>query len=324
MKVLATTREPRSGEDRIRLDRASNAVGMCWKYAPGGTSLNIERLMAVMVLSVILACRTVAQESATPASKTSGSTSGEAATRFFESKVRPILAEHCYRCHGPDSGDGKAKLRVDSLESLLKGGVSGPAIVRGEPDQSLLILAVRHEGDVSMPPKKKLPQADIDVLAAWVKMGAPWTPPPAPVVPAGNVPRWGEAARQVLGVPGPSGPETADGRRCAMAPISHRPLHPGATRGRGAASGASGRQADPPPACEPRSPGNPSDSSRNWTRSYLMTLPMRSNASWTGCSHPPDTENAGAGTGWTSSDTPTPTAWTITSPTPTPGGIAIM
>ena len=84
---------------------------------------------------------------------------------FFESKVRPILAERCYRCHGPDSGKGKAELRVDSLEALLRGGESGPAIVRGKPDESLLILAVRHDGAVSMPPKAKLPQAEIDALA---------------------------------------------------------------------------------------------------------------------------------------------------------------
>ena len=78
--------------------------------------MNVERLLAVLVFSGILACHAVAQESATPSSQKSGSTSGEAGTRFFESKVRPILVEHCYRCHGPDSGEGKATLRVDSLE----------------------------------------------------------------------------------------------------------------------------------------------------------------------------------------------------------------
>jgi mono/diheme cytochrome c family protein len=158
-----------------------------------------NRLSAVIVLAGILACRAVGQETVTPTSKTAGSTSGEAGTLFFESRVRPILAEHCYRCHGPDSGEGKAKLRVDALESLLRGGESGPAIIRGRPDQSLLILAVRHEGGVSMPPKKKLPQAQIDALTAWVKMGSPWTaavPGPAPVMHDGDPPKWGESARQ--------------------------------------------------------------------------------------------------------------------------------
>jgi mono/diheme cytochrome c family protein len=122
----------------------------------------------------------------------------DAGFKFFEDKVRPILALHCYECHGPSSGAGKAKLRMDSLDGLLKGGRSGPALVRGEPERSLLILAVRHEGDVAMPPKKKLSQLEIDTLAAWIKMGAPW---PAAVEgtsrpsQAANQPRWDERAR---------------------------------------------------------------------------------------------------------------------------------
>ena len=98
-------------------------------------------------------------------------TADEAAARFFEEKVRPTLAEQCYDCHGPTSGKGKAKLRVDSREALLRGGESGPAIVPGEPDRSLLLLAIRHDGAVAMPPKTKLDQADIDAIAAWVKTG---------------------------------------------------------------------------------------------------------------------------------------------------------
>ncbi len=90
-----------------------------------------------LVLTLALACHAVAQEPAPPRTKATEASASESATRFFETKVRPILSQHCYDCHGPDSGEGKAKLRVDSLESLLKGGVSGPAIVRGEPDQSL-------------------------------------------------------------------------------------------------------------------------------------------------------------------------------------------
>ncbi len=100
--------------------------------------------------------------------------SDDAGFKFFEDKIRPILSVHCYECHGARAGEGKAKLRVDSLDTILRGGRSGPALIRGEPDLSLLILAVRHEGDVSMPPKKKLPQREIDALASWVKMGAPW------------------------------------------------------------------------------------------------------------------------------------------------------
>ncbi len=83
-------------------------------------------------------------------------TADEVAARFFEEKVRPTLAGQCYDCHGPTSGKGKAKLRVDSREALLRGGASGPAIVPGEPDRSLLLLAIRHDGAVAMPPKSSV------------------------------------------------------------------------------------------------------------------------------------------------------------------------
>ena len=70
-------------------------------------------------------------------------------------------------------GKGKAGLRIDSLESLRRGGNSGPAIVPGDPDASLLILAVRDDSSVAaMPPKSKLQPGGLEALAAWVKMGA--------------------------------------------------------------------------------------------------------------------------------------------------------
>ena len=158
-----------------------------------------RRLSTGAVLTVILACRALAQESAAPPTKPSTTPANAAGLTFFESKVRPILVERCYRCHGPDSGDGKAKLRVDSLEALLKGGDSGPAIARGEPGRSLLILAVRHEGEVAMPPRKKLAAAEIEALTEWVQIGAPW-PATANISPPaageGTIPRWSESARQ--------------------------------------------------------------------------------------------------------------------------------
>ncbi len=92
-------------------------------------------------------------------------------TEFFETKVRPVLAEHCYRCHGPKKQE--FGLRLDSLQGLLKGGDSGPAIVPGKPDQSLLISALKHE-DYEMPPSGKLPKHVIDNMARWVRTGAPW------------------------------------------------------------------------------------------------------------------------------------------------------
>ncbi len=96
-----------------------------------------------------------------------------AALEFFEKKVRPLLAENCSECHGPDKRRGG--LRLDSREGLLKGGDSGPAVVPGEPDKSRLLEAVRYGNEaLRMPPKRKLSDEQLAVLAAWVKAGAPW------------------------------------------------------------------------------------------------------------------------------------------------------
>src|SRR2546423_13988321 len=98
-----------------------------------------------------------------------------AQTQFFETKIRPILANNCYKCHSQQAEKVKAGLFLDTKEGLLAGGETGPAIVPGEPDKSLLIKAVRYtDADLKMPPKgKKLSDAEIADLAAWVKLGAP-------------------------------------------------------------------------------------------------------------------------------------------------------
>ena len=101
---------------------------------------------------------------------------------FFEKQVRPILANRCYPCHGPDAGQGQAGLRLDSLAGMLRGGRSGPAMVPGDPRKSLFILAVNHDTFVQMPPKTKLPQAEIQNLSEWVRTGAPWPNAEVPAV----------------------------------------------------------------------------------------------------------------------------------------------
>jgi len=93
----------------------------------------------------------------------------------FEKKVRPILAENCYACHSTEAKKNKGGLLVDSLASLLEGGDTGPAIIVGQPDKSLLIEAVRQtNSELVMPPKAKLTEAQIAILSDWVKEGAPW------------------------------------------------------------------------------------------------------------------------------------------------------
>jgi cytochrome c553 len=98
--------------------------------------------------------------------------------RFFETKVRPLLAAKCLRCHGPEKEKGE--LRLDTAEGVKKGGGSGkPLVVNDKPDESLLLRAVRHaDGVEPMPPDAKLADSEIADLAAWVKRGAPFPATP--------------------------------------------------------------------------------------------------------------------------------------------------
>ena len=100
-----------------------------------------------------------------------------AGIEFFEKKIRPIFVEHCYKCHCKEAEKIKGGLLLDTRDGLLKGGDTGPAIVAGNADQSLLIKAVRYtDEDLQMPPRKsggKLSDEQIADLVAWVKMGAP-------------------------------------------------------------------------------------------------------------------------------------------------------
>ncbi len=96
-------------------------------------------------------------------------------TEHFEKKVRPLLAAHCSRCHGPEKPKGG--LRLDSLAGMKAGGETGPIVVAGKPDESLLIEAVRYAGDLKMPPKGRLAGDEIAALVDWVRAGAPWPGP---------------------------------------------------------------------------------------------------------------------------------------------------
>lgn len=100
---------------------------------------------------------------------------------FFEKKVRPILATHCYECHSAGAKKLQANLLLDSRARMIQGGESGTALVPNDVDNSSLITAVRFES-YEMPPKGKLPDADIEALETWVKMGAPWPEEPEPVL----------------------------------------------------------------------------------------------------------------------------------------------
>src|SRR5262249_23931149 len=102
---------------------------------------------------------------------------------FFEAKIRPLLMDRCFKCHGGEKINNG--LRVDSRAALVKGGYSGPAIVPGQAAKSLLMKALRHEkkADLRMPPDGKLPDAVVTDVATWIDAGAVW---PASVVAKEN------------------------------------------------------------------------------------------------------------------------------------------
>jgi hypothetical protein len=90
--------------------------------------------------------------------------------KFFEEKVRPILAENCYKCHGSDKQKGN--LRLDVREAVFAGGESGPVIVPGKPDESALVEAIKWQA-LEMPPTGKLTDSQIATITEWIRLGAP-------------------------------------------------------------------------------------------------------------------------------------------------------
>jgi hypothetical protein len=91
---------------------------------------------------------------------------------FFESKIRPVLIENCYRCHSASEQSVRGGLSVDNREALLAGGESGAAIVPGDLENSILWHAINYR-DYRMPPRGKLPPQVIDDFKTWIQMGAP-------------------------------------------------------------------------------------------------------------------------------------------------------
>ncbi len=93
---------------------------------------------------------------------------------FFERKIRPVLAEHCYSCHSAELKKFKGGLALDTKAGWMEGGDKGPSIVPGDPDKSLLIKAIRYtDPELKMPKKGKLPDDVIADFEKWVRMGAP-------------------------------------------------------------------------------------------------------------------------------------------------------
>jgi hypothetical protein len=146
---------------------------------------------------------------------------------FFEKRIRPVLVEHCYECHSAQSEKLKGKLLLDTRDSARKGGETGPAVVPGDSDASLLVQALRYE-NFEMPPKGKLPAQTIADFEKWIKEGAadpregfsaPTIAPPAAIDFA--------AARQFwsLQPPQPHAPPVVSNAKWPKQPIDSFILH---------------------------------------------------------------------------------------------------
>ena len=93
---------------------------------------------------------------------------------FVRTKVLPLLEARCFECH-KDRAKPNGGLLLSSRKGALKGGDSGPALVPGKPNESLLIEAVRYES-FEMPPRSRMPEAEVKILEKWISDGAFWPP----------------------------------------------------------------------------------------------------------------------------------------------------
>ncbi|WP_235963783.1 PSD1 and planctomycete cytochrome C domain-containing protein [Tautonia rosea] len=126
----------------------------------------LNRTASVLMVSAALVCGRGGLEA-------QAQTPDAASETFFEVKIRPVLAESCVTCHGEVKQNGG--LRLDSRQAMLDGGVSGPAIEPGAPEESLLTFAISHEDELlKMPPDEPLSREARDDFAAWIAAGAPW------------------------------------------------------------------------------------------------------------------------------------------------------
>ena len=124
-----------------------------------------------LLLAIVLAFASLLSMAPAKAADPAGSAAPDGLA-FFEQKIRPVLVQQCYECHSAESKALKGGLLVDSKAGLLSGGDSGPSIVPGNADESLLLAAIKYDG-LEMPPKGKLPPQVIADFERWIKMGAP-------------------------------------------------------------------------------------------------------------------------------------------------------
>jgi hypothetical protein len=149
------------------------------------------------------------------------------AVEFFEARIRPVLTEQCFACHGEKKQSGG--LRLDSKAAVLTGGDTGPALVPGKPADSLIVKAIRHEGELKMPPKGgKLPANVVADFVKWIDTGA--ADPRDGSANAGTI-DWSKARdywafKPVVKPAVPAGPETNPIDRFVRARLAEKGLTP--------------------------------------------------------------------------------------------------
>ena len=133
----------------------------------GDELVKLQRLYKCAILAVISSQISVLVHAQQPESQTG--------IAFFESKVRPILIEHCYKCHSTGAGASEGAFQLDTRNAIRKGGDRGPSLIPGDPQGSMLLTAMSHaDPDLKMPPKRdRLPDAVIADFKKWIEMGAP-------------------------------------------------------------------------------------------------------------------------------------------------------
>ncbi|MBL9139996.1 MAG: PSD1 domain-containing protein [Verrucomicrobiales bacterium] len=197
----------------------ANVTGLSWCHMTF-RPLEVLRLLVIPLL-------------AGPVLRATASTAEE----FFENRIRPVFADHCHDCHST-STKTQGGLSLDSRADLLKGGDSGPAIVPGQPESSLLLAAVRHQNaDLAMPAKRpKLPDSVLQDLQSWIQGGASWpssTHAPKPAASfdlAGRKARlpwlWETPRRQAVPPTPAKGKATTDVDRFLLAKLTEKNIPP--------------------------------------------------------------------------------------------------
>ncbi|HTI51998.1 MAG TPA: DUF1549 domain-containing protein, partial [Planctomycetaceae bacterium] len=151
---------------------------------------------------------------------------------FFETKIRPVLAGRCFKCHGAQKATNG--LRVDSREALLKGGQHGEAVVPGHPERSLLVEAIRYKGERKMPPDKQLPADVVADMERWIAQGATWPATSAKGTAADAGEHWAFQPIRHVSIPvnstegtGPSDRATGPVDSLLLAELKRHGLQPG-------------------------------------------------------------------------------------------------